>query len=81
MLPNKRMEPAGAIVFKEAGRLCPGWLLFTFNYRVRGARVARGSCAVVRRRRRLGLAGRAPIDWVDDQQVETGLRGSVQAPP
>jgi hypothetical protein len=44
--PNKRMEPAGAIVLKEAGRLCAGGLLFAFSCGGRGARVARGSCAV-----------------------------------
>jgi len=43
--PNKRMEPPGGIVLVEAGRLCPGVQLFTFNRGARGARVARGSCA------------------------------------
>jgi hypothetical protein len=43
--PNKRMEPSGAIVLKEARRLCPGAQLFTFSCGGRGARVARGSCA------------------------------------
>jgi hypothetical protein len=42
---NKRMEPTGAIVLEDARRLCPGGHQRTFNYRVRGARVARGSCA------------------------------------
>jgi hypothetical protein len=44
--PNKRMEPTGAIVLKEAGRLCPCEHQLTFNRMARGARVARGSCAV-----------------------------------
>ena len=44
--PNKRMEPAGAIILVEAGRLCPGVQLFTFNRGARGARIARGSCAI-----------------------------------
>src|SRR5262245_49556555 len=43
--PNKRMELVGALVLKEAGRLCAGGQLFTFTSGVRGARVARGSCA------------------------------------
>jgi hypothetical protein len=46
MPPNKRMEPTGAIVSKEARRLCPGGHELTFNCMARGARVARGSCAV-----------------------------------
>jgi len=44
--PNKRMEPTGAIVLEEARRLCPGGHELTFNSGVRGARVARGSCAI-----------------------------------
>jgi hypothetical protein len=44
--PNKRMEPTGAIVLKEAGRLCSGARLFTFKNSVRRGRVARGSCAI-----------------------------------
>jgi plasmid stabilization system protein ParE len=44
--PNKRMEPPGAIVLKEAGRLCPAKRLFSFSTGARGARVARGSCAI-----------------------------------
>ena len=43
---NKRMEPSGAIVLKEARRLCPGGHEPTFNSGARGAGVARGSCAV-----------------------------------
>jgi hypothetical protein len=42
---NKRMEPAGAIVWKEARRLCPGGHELSFNNGARGPRVARGSCA------------------------------------
>jgi hypothetical protein len=45
-LPNKRMEPAGAIVLREVERLCPDGQQRTFNSRARGARVARGSCAI-----------------------------------
>ena len=44
--PNKRMEPSGAIVFKEAVRLFAGGDLFTFNSGARGDRVVRGSCAI-----------------------------------
>ena len=44
--PNKRMEPSGAIVFKEAWRLSPGGHELTFNCMARGARVAHGSCAI-----------------------------------
>jgi hypothetical protein len=44
-LSNKRMEPPGAIVLMEAGRLCPSGQWFTFSSRARGVRVARGSCA------------------------------------
>jgi hypothetical protein len=44
--PDKRMEPPGAIVLKEAGRLCPGGQSFTFSCGVRRGRVARGSCAI-----------------------------------
>jgi hypothetical protein len=44
--PNKRMEPSGAIVSKEAECLCSGGHELTFNSGVRGARVARGSCAI-----------------------------------
>jgi len=40
--PNKRMEPTGAIVLKEAGPLCPGGHELTFTNGARGARVARG---------------------------------------
>jgi len=46
LLPNKRMEPAGAVVLMEAGRLCPDGHELTFNSGVPGARVARGSCAI-----------------------------------
>jgi len=44
-LPNKRMEPPGAIGLKEPERLCPGGHQLTFNNAARGGRVARGSCA------------------------------------
>jgi len=40
------MEPAGAIVLKEARRLCAGAHELTFNCMARGVRVARGSCAI-----------------------------------
>jgi hypothetical protein len=45
-LPNKRMEPSGAIVLKEARRLCPDRCQPTFSTQARGGRVARGSCAI-----------------------------------
>jgi hypothetical protein len=53
---NKRMEPSGAIVLKEAGRLCPAGHELTFNSGARGARVARGSCAS-RSMRAIGKGG------------------------
>jgi len=40
------MEPSGAIVLKEARRLCTRGRQFTFATGARGARVARGSCAI-----------------------------------
>jgi hypothetical protein len=45
-LPNKRMEPTGVTVLKEAIRLCPDGHELTFNNSAASGQVARGSCAV-----------------------------------
>ena len=43
---NKRMEPSGAYRSSGSGALCRDGHELSFNNRARGARVARGSCAV-----------------------------------